>query len=116
MRSSPSASGRQSRQGMPSPNRDKVAHIRALKFVTAGPFGLLLLVCRAKEAIPLRVKYWEIIADNLSKAGWSWGWVSAVATTRPVRANHLFSILVRSDCHVSCVSIPGQRYISDGVT
>jgi len=25
---------------------------------------------------PLRVKYWEIIADNLSKAGWSWGCVS----------------------------------------
>jgi hypothetical protein len=24
------------------------------------------------------VKQWEIIADNLSKAGWSWGWVSAV--------------------------------------
>jgi len=24
-----------------------------------------------------RVKYWEIIADNLSKAGWSWGCVSA---------------------------------------
>jgi hypothetical protein len=23
-------------------------------------------------------KYWEIIADNLSKAGWSWGCVSAV--------------------------------------
>jgi hypothetical protein len=21
---------------------------------------------------------WEIIADNLSKAGWSWGYVSAV--------------------------------------
>jgi hypothetical protein len=21
-------------------------------------------------------KYWEIIADNLSKAGWSWGCVS----------------------------------------
>jgi hypothetical protein len=20
------------------------------------------------------VKYWEIIADNLSKAGWSWGY------------------------------------------
>jgi len=28
---------------------------------------------------PLRVKrYWEIIADNLSKAGWSWGCVSAL--------------------------------------
>jgi hypothetical protein len=25
-----------------------------------------------------RSKYWEIIADNLSKAGWSWGCVSAV--------------------------------------
>ena len=24
------------------------------------------------------MKYWEIIADNLSKAGWSWGYVSAV--------------------------------------
>jgi hypothetical protein len=24
------------------------------------------------------VQYWEIIADNLSKAGWSWGCVSAV--------------------------------------
>jgi hypothetical protein len=25
-----------------------------------------------KIAIPHRVKYWESIADNLSKAGWSW--------------------------------------------
>jgi hypothetical protein len=24
------------------------------------------------------VKYWEIIADNLSSAGWSWGCVSAL--------------------------------------
>jgi beta-xylosidase len=24
------------------------------------------------------MKHWEIIADDLSKAGWSWGWVSAV--------------------------------------
>jgi hypothetical protein len=24
------------------------------------------------------VKYWEIIADNLSKAGWSWGCFSAI--------------------------------------
>jgi hypothetical protein len=24
------------------------------------------------------VKYWEIIADNLSRAGWSWGCVSAI--------------------------------------
>jgi hypothetical protein len=24
------------------------------------------------------LNYWEIIADNLKKAGWSWGCVSAV--------------------------------------
>jgi hypothetical protein len=24
------------------------------------------------------VNYWKIIADNLSKAGWSLGWVSAI--------------------------------------
>jgi hypothetical protein len=24
------------------------------------------------------VKYWEIMADSLKKAGWSWGWVSAI--------------------------------------
>jgi hypothetical protein len=24
------------------------------------------------------MKYWEIIADKLSKAGWSWGCVSAI--------------------------------------
>jgi len=24
------------------------------------------------------LKYWEITADNLSKAGWSLGWVSAL--------------------------------------
>jgi hypothetical protein len=25
-----------------------------------------------------QMKYWEIISDNLSRAGWSWGCVSAV--------------------------------------
>jgi hypothetical protein len=33
---------------------------------------------RAKEAKSQLVKYWEIIADKLSKAGWSWGCVSAI--------------------------------------
>ena len=33
---------------------------------------------RAKKAESRRVKRdWEIIADNLSKAGWNWGYVSA---------------------------------------
>jgi len=26
----------------------------------------------------LALKYWEIVADNLHKAGWSLGWVSAL--------------------------------------
>jgi hypothetical protein len=39
----------------------------------AGPHGS---VSRVKSCIA--VKYWEIIADNLSKAGWSWGCVSAI--------------------------------------
>src|SRR5437899_10764316 len=33
---------------------------------------------RHSEQTRLRVKYWEIIADNLSKAGWSLGYVSAI--------------------------------------
>ena len=28
------------------------------------------------------MKYWEIIADKLSKAGWSLGWVSAIDSER----------------------------------
>ena len=28
------------------------------------------------------MQYWETIADNLSKAGWSWGCVSAVDSQR----------------------------------
>jgi hypothetical protein len=28
------------------------------------------------------VKYWEIVADNLIKAGWSWGRVSTVDSNR----------------------------------
>jgi hypothetical protein len=28
-----------------------------------------------KRVIFLAMKYWEIIADNITKAGWSWGCV-----------------------------------------
>jgi hypothetical protein len=34
-----------------------------------------LLTAKAES---VSVKYWEVIADNLSKAGWSWGCVSAI--------------------------------------
>jgi hypothetical protein len=33
---------------------------------------------RKKPQNRINVKYWEIIADKLSKSGWSLGWVSAV--------------------------------------
>jgi len=32
----------------------------------------------AKAAESARVKSWKVIADNLSKAGWSWGCISTV--------------------------------------
>jgi hypothetical protein len=35
----------------------------------------LIVFCYDKSAVK---RYWEIIADNLKKAGWSLGWVSAV--------------------------------------
>ena len=44
------------------------------------PFDITLsLRCgEQKRQNPGHVKDWEIIADNLSKAGWSWGCVSAI--------------------------------------
>ena len=30
------------------------------------------------------MKYWEIIADNLGKAGWTWGCVSTVDSTERI--------------------------------
>jgi len=33
---------------------------------------------KIKNGMIHRVKYWEIIADKLSKASWSLGWVSAI--------------------------------------
>jgi hypothetical protein len=41
-------------------------------------------VWKAKQAQCVIVKYyWEIIADNLKKAGWSLGWVSAIDSSGP---------------------------------
>jgi hypothetical protein len=40
------------------------------------------LLCEGKTRRTHRVKYWEIIADNLKKAGWSWGCVSTVDSNR----------------------------------
>jgi hypothetical protein len=32
----------------------------------------------SNDDVLVRVKYWEITADNLSKAGWSWACASAI--------------------------------------
>jgi hypothetical protein len=39
----------------------------------ANLYRFVIAVWRAKERNAGRVKYWEIIANKLSKAGWSWG-------------------------------------------
>jgi hypothetical protein len=41
------------------------------------PLELKILISSERE-----IKHWEIIADNLSKAGWSWGCVSALERDR----------------------------------
>jgi hypothetical protein len=39
---------------------------------------LSLLCGEQKRHNPINVKFWEVIADNLSKTGWSLRWVLAV--------------------------------------
>ena len=48
-----------------------------IEFATASPFGPYWRV-ESKRGRICRVKCREIIADNLSKAGWSWGCVATV--------------------------------------
>jgi len=51
---------------------------RILRDGTRRRAGTFQSRCRLnRNAHNRRVKYWEVIADNLSKAGWSWGYVSA---------------------------------------
>ena len=45
------------------------------------------------------MKYWEILADDLSKAGWSWGCVSTVDSRK--------RIIFVADAHRG----DGQRFI-----
>ena len=53
--------------------------MRELRFAVEPPFNQALeTVSRSKQAESDRVKDWEIIADNLSKAGWSWGCVLTI--------------------------------------
>jgi hypothetical protein len=58
------------------------------------------------------MKYWEIIADNLSKAGWSWGCVSAVDSNgRGARIGLAYIMVghVRHHTGRSAGAVPGRR-------
>jgi len=53
--------------------------VNVARFIAPVHIILSLLRGEQNRRNAARVKrYWEIIADNLSKAGWSWGCVSAI--------------------------------------
>src|SRR5437868_155712 len=54
---------------------------------------------RATDEINCFVKYWEIIAKNLTRAGWSWGYSSYYDCC----ARQIFSV----DAHRFC----GERFV-----
>ena len=47
--------------------------VNAWRVICVGSYHFVIAEWRTNEAQSNHVKYWEIIADNLSKAGWSWG-------------------------------------------
>src|SRR6266566_6044481 len=76
-------------------------------FHCACSYHFVIAVCRAKEAQLYSVKRsWEIIADNLSKASWSWGCVSAVDSSGRTKSSSGVSSAIRS---ASNESVPSLR-------
>jgi len=60
-----------------------------------------------KNGMIHRVKYWEIIADKLSKAGCSWGCVSAIDSSERTR------VLLKLASGSRSTSVPTPRIESD---
>jgi hypothetical protein len=59
--------------------RKAIAAIVEVAGVIAPVHIISSLLCgEQKRHNPINVKFWEVIADNLSKRGWSWGCVAAV--------------------------------------
>src|SRR5947208_1648139 len=53
--------------------------IMDVRLQSSSPIKRILCVKVRTDPISISsVKYWELIADNLSKAGWSWGYVATV--------------------------------------
>jgi hypothetical protein len=60
-----------------------------------------------KNGMIHRVKYWEIIADKLSKTGWSWGCVSEIDSCERTR------VLLKLASSPPSTSVPTPRIESD---
>jgi hypothetical protein len=54
------------------------AIVSVARIICARSYHFVIAVWRAKEAESARVKYWEVIGDNLKKRGWSLGYVSTL--------------------------------------
>src|SRR5437899_1759076 len=67
--------------------------------MTVGEFiGFIVITCNSLRSSS-GVKHWEIIADNLSKVGWSWGCVSALdANGRTIWIADEFDFPIRKIC------------------
>ncbi len=52
--------------------------MNARRVIAARSYHFAIALSKAKEAESNRVKYWEIIARNIKKRGWSLGYVSAI--------------------------------------
>ena len=73
-----------------SPSSKKIMQFSLLRVHCRRFIFILSLPCgEQRRQNPAPVKYWEIIADNLSKAGWSWGCVSAIRAMLACRFNSL---------------------------
>jgi lambda repressor-like predicted transcriptional regulator len=66
----------------------------------------------------VHAKYWEIIADNLKKRGWSLGWVSAAdsrgRTIFVANAHHV--TISPGNSQTKCCSGLSKRLAEDGIT
>jgi hypothetical protein len=82
-------------------------------------YHFVIALWSAKDA-ESAVKYWEIIADNLSKTGWSWGCVAAVTREGeiiwglPTRIAAMESVfVVHADEKLSAfVELEAARFVS----
>ena len=64
-----------------APFRNELQRLNAERVIAPRSYHFVIAVRRAKEAESAAREVWEIIADNLKKACWSLGYVSAIDST-----------------------------------